>query len=95
MTEKQSIAPRRTDEIRLKWCEGMFDGRDEDIRARTTSFVTTRAPHDCFSPSNGNTHPIPAGTRAMKEHAIVDGQWCTSYSCVECIDKYLDEEDLR
>jgi hypothetical protein len=72
----------------------MFDARDEKVRARTTIFVTTRAPHLCFSPLTGKTHDIPAGTRVMREHAIVDGLWCTSYSCVGCIDAYLEREKL-
>lgn len=84
----------RTDETRLKWCEGMFDGRDEDIRCRTTKIITTRAPHVCYSPVDGKIHEIPAGIRALKEHAIVDGEWSTSYSCVECINKYMDSEGM-
>lgn len=84
----------RTDSDRLRHCEGMFDGRDEDIRARSTKFLTTRKPHLCFSPVDGKMHDIPGGVRAMREHAMVDGVWSTSYSCVECIDKYLDAENL-
>jgi hypothetical protein len=84
----------RTDTDRLEQCSHIFDGRDEDIRARTTVIVTTRASHECLNPNTMKYHKISAGTRAMREHAIVDGVWGTSYSCVECLDAYMDAERI-
>ena len=71
-------------------CEGMLDGRDEDIRCRTVSVVTTRKPHECFSFDCRGLHAVPAGTRAIYEHAIVDGKWGSFYTCLECADSWLD-----
>lgn len=88
-------AEERTDSTRLRWCVGMFDGRDEDIRCRTTVILTTRAVHVCLSADGYHQHNMPIGTRAMREHAIVDGRWCTSYCCVACLDKWMDKEDMR
>jgi len=82
----------RTDTEILSDCSGLFDGRDEDIRARTTAIVTTRKRHNCLNPNTMKYHEMPTGTRAMKEHAIVDGVWGTSYSCVACLNRYLDKE---
>jgi hypothetical protein len=73
-------------------CEGMLDGRDEDIRCRTTKVVKTRKPHDCFSFVDGGLHPIPKGTMAICETAIVDGGWGTYYTCLECADEWLQAE---
>lgn len=73
-------------------CEGMLDGRDEDIRCRLTRVLKTRKPHDCFSFVDGGLHPIPKGTMAICETAIVDGSWGTYYTCLECADEYLQAE---
>ena len=87
---------KRTDQDYLSH-EGWLDGRDEEIRSRETKIVTTRKSHDCFSVAPkafGKLHLIPVGERAMCEHAIVDGIWASSYTCLRCMDKYLDEENL-
>jgi hypothetical protein len=28
----------------------------------------------------------------MREHGIVEGEWGSAYSCISCMDKWLDEE---
>jgi hypothetical protein len=84
---------KRTDREYLA-CEGMLDGRDEHIRCRTTKIVVTRQPHDCFSFADGKLHPIPAGTKTIYEHAIVDDTWGSYWTCVECADAWLDQEGL-
>ena len=85
----------REDDIILKWCSHIFDGRDEDVRACETRIVLTRTAHQCLSPLTMKMHDIPAGTRAMREHAIVDGVWCSSYSCCACLEAYMDDEELE
>lgn len=80
---------KRTEQDYLA-CEGMLDGRDEHIRSRTVKVVATRKPHECFSFDCRGLHAIPAGTRAIYEHAIVDGQWGSFYTSLECADSWLD-----
>lgn len=80
---------KRTEQDYLA-CEGMLDGRDEHIRSRTVKVVVTRKPHECFSFDCSGLHNIPPGTRAIYEHAIVDGQWGSFYTCLECADSWLD-----
>lgn len=68
-----------------------FDGdRDVDVRAKSVTMVTTRTEHQCVG-TDCTYHPIPPGTRARRESALVDGEWGTYYICVACMDKWLDE----
>jgi hypothetical protein len=62
------------------------DDKDCDgIRNHTTRVVVTRKEHTCFySP---DTHPIPPGTRARLDEAVVDGEWKRFYSCEPCHEK--------
>lgn len=75
----------------------LFEDRDVDIRAQTKRIVTTRVQHRCaFADSLGKDHLIRAGSRAVLESAVVEGKWGTCYSCLPCIDKWLDHlEDLE
>lgn len=67
-----------------------FEGdRDVDVRLQTVKMVTTRAPQKCLDPNKGKLHPIPAGTRARYEKALVEGQWGSYYICVACMTKWL------
>ena len=59
------------------------------IRARTNRMVTTRKPHDCLY--GVDRHEIPVGRRARVERAVVDGEWCTYYACVDCLNGYYEE----
>lgn len=61
--------------------------RDEDIRNRTVKVVTTRAPHFCSMCEVEH----PAKTRMRCETAVVDGEWASSYVCIEAIEKDLKE----
>lgn len=71
----------------------MFAGdRDVDIRARKVAIVTTRKPQHC-SPHNGfKGGMLPAGTRMLRETAVVDGEWGSNYVCIACLDRQLDED---
>lgn len=81
---------RWTDDDRLD--VDMFSGdRDVDIRARKVKIVTTRKPHLCCTHDGYKGGEIPAGTRALRETAVVDGEWGTNYVCCACIDAWLDE----
>lgn len=69
-----------------------FDISENDeieIRCRTTKLIKTRKPHRCCM--DIKEHSIPAGSIALRDSAIVDGEWCTVYSCTDCIDAWYDE----
>lgn len=66
-----------------------FDGeRDVKIKCRTIKVVTTRKAHKCYTPE-GKMHVIKSGQRARYETAIVDGEWGSYYTCLDCMDKWL------
>jgi hypothetical protein len=88
--------PKRPDTHYLMY-QNVLDGRDEDIRARTTKIVTTATPHDCCGHMLVNTnddHVIAVGTRTFSDRAIVDGSLGSYYICLQCFDVYLDSENL-
>lgn len=74
-----------------------FFADDKDcsgIRNHTAKIVTTRAEHVClFRPDL--QHTIPKGARARVDRAIVDGEWKSFYSCVNCHEIEATEESLR
>jgi hypothetical protein len=70
----------------------LFCDRDTDIRCLTRKIVLTSSAHRCaFADVLGRPHQIEPRTRAIREKAIVEGQWGTNYSCLPCIDIWLDE----
>jgi hypothetical protein len=88
--------PKRPDSHYLRY-QNVLDGRDEDIRARTTKIVTTAKPHDCCGHMLTHTnddHVIAVGTRAFCDRALVDGSWGSYYICLLCFDVYLNSENL-
>ena len=79
-------------DIYLEW--NPFEGdRDTDIKVYEWKMVKTRKIHDCcLSLLVGDEyHEIPSGELAMREHAIVDGEWESTYSCISCMDIWLEE----
>ncbi len=81
-------------DVYLKWNPFIDADQDVEIRQYTWELVKTRKPHDCMlAQLVGNEyHEIPKGEFAMREHALVDGEWGSSYSCIGCMDKWLTEE---
>jgi hypothetical protein len=70
----------------------LFDDGDAEIRAYQKKIVTTRKGHRCAAGDVlHEPHQIAAQTRAVKESAFVEGEWGTAYSCLTCVDKWLDE----
>jgi|SRR5579859_800809 len=86
------VTPRRvyTDEQRLN-VDFWGADRDVDVRNKTEKVVTTRKPQFCAAHDGYKGAEVPAGTRCMVERAVVEGKWCSSYVCVECIDAWLRE----
>lgn len=83
------IEQKHTDEEYIE--AELFEDRDIDVRVETKSIVTTRKEHDCaFGFVIDNPHVIAAKSRAIKETAVVEGKWGSSYSCLPCVDTWLD-----
>lgn len=80
--------PKRTLNIYLEtdfWCD-----QDTEIKLRKTKLVENREKQKCMNPL-GESHSIKKGTLCYYEKALVDGKWGSYYTCLECLDKYLDE----
>lgn len=72
-----------TDAMRLE--VDMYCDRDTDVRCQTLAIVTVRKEHHCPTCEK----PIPIGARAYKETALVDEQWCSAWTCLPCVDKWV------
>lgn len=66
-------------------CQSMFGGDDCSIRVYTIKVVTVRKVHRCACPSDQGEHMIPSRSRAVREHALVEGKWGSSYACLPCL----------
>lgn len=65
-----------------------------EIKYQRIRIVKTRKPHTCMGApdiTQSRLHSMPAGTRARYETAMVDGEWGSYYTCIECIVKQLLE----
>lgn len=67
-----------------------------EVLYRKTKLVKTRKEHECyvkgvlFKDFDPEHHTIPVGEMAVMESAMVEGEWGKTYSCVKCLDIYLD-----
>ena len=67
--------------------------RDVKIRCRTRKIVKVRKSHDCIlADLIDRPHKISIGENAVIDKAIVDGEWDSCYSCINCMDKWLAED---
>lgn len=82
----------RNDQVYLDF--DSYVDQDTEVRGRKVKLVTTRKPQVCFDPY-GDTHTIEPGARARYETAIVDGEFGRYYTCLKCIDNYLDEHAVE
>lgn len=75
-----------------------FDGdRDIEIRCRKVKVIKVRKSQTCYLShllvdAAAFGHTIKPGDMAIRETAIVDGQWGSSWSCLDCMDKWLINE---
>lgn len=70
----------------------LFDDGDAEIRCMTKKIITTRKEHRCaMGDVLQKPHQITPQSEALKESAIVEGEWVTAYSCLPCIDQWLSE----
>lgn len=64
----------------------MYEDGDAEIRQYKKEIVTTRRKHTCAS----GQHEIVKGSRAVRESAIAEGARGSAYTCLDCIDKWLE-----
>ena len=77
----------------LAMFDGMYSG-DKDgsgVEQLTVKVVRTKKSHDCPGMFAGQLHTIPIGSRAIREHALVDGAWRSCWTCERCILRYAKE----
>lgn len=99
-TPKSMEVPRETleeirDAMRLRY-DPFAGDRDVDVKMHSVKIITLRKPHDCYMgmcPPD-KPHNIERGRRARFEKALVDGEWCSYYICLDCIDKWLKESGI-
>jgi hypothetical protein len=63
-----------------------------EVKYQTIKIVKTRKEQKCMGVPGVDgldLHPIPAGTRARHEKAMIDGEWGSYYTCIDCIKKSL------
>jgi hypothetical protein len=82
-----------TDRYYYRWYQSMYNPGDADIACQSVQIVTTSRPHNCPSCNDFKGKVHPAGTRMMRDHAIVDGKWGTAYNCLPCIEAWQRECD--
>lgn len=62
-----------------------------EVKCKTVKIVTTRAEHRCYCSLSAEGHVMPKGTRARFEKARIDGEFGQYYTCLACIDGWLDQ----
>jgi len=64
-----------------------FYGCDEDLECHKEKVVKCRKPHTCASCEK----EIKVGEQALNESGFFDGEPVSSYTCLECIEEWLEE----
>ncbi len=68
-----------------------YYGGDEDIQFRKFELVKCKKPHECMG-LDCKDREIKPGDYAVKETALLySSGWSSCYTCIHCMDKYLDE----
>ena len=68
-----------------------FEGDDVDIKLQSTDIIKVRKAHNCSMSYGDNYHEIQPGEYAYREKAVVEGEWASSYCCINCMDNFLIE----
>lgn len=68
---------------------GFYDGGmgDDDINDHQEKVVKCRKPHEC----SGCETEIHIGDHALRETGFVDGKPVSCYTCLPCIEAWLEE----
>lgn len=79
-----------SDETYLEYAHTLF-GQDEGTSEQKYKLVTTRKEHRCaFADVIDREHQIPADSRVLRETALTDSGWQSCYSCLPCVDTWID-----
>lgn len=66
-----------------------------EILYHKARIVKTRTEHECMLAHlfyDVTPHNIPSGQLARLDTAMVEGEWGRYYSCIPCIEKWLEEQ---
>ena len=66
-----------------------------EILYHKVKIVKTRTEHECMLANlflDGPPHNIPPGQMARIDEAMVEGEWGRYYSCIPCLEKWLEEQ---
>jgi hypothetical protein len=89
-------APTHTDEQYLAFDPGAGDDFPVEVECRKTNLVITKIKHNCVGARRTGVHryqhPIPAGTRVLRESGKCEGRFGTCYICLPCVDICLEPE---
>lgn len=67
---------------------GFYGFDDTEIENYKEKLVKCRKPHKCMG---GCEKEIDIGQHAVRETGFLDGKPVSTYTCTDCIDKWLDE----
>lgn len=67
---------------------GFYSDMDDDIENKTEKIVKCRKPHKCMG---GCEKEIQIGEHALLEKGFVDGKPVSCYTCLPCIESWLEE----
>lgn len=70
------------------YIESGFYSDDEETENKTEKIVKCRKPHKCMG---GCDKEIQVGEEALLEKGFLDGKPASSYTCLPCIEKWLEE----
>lgn len=65
-----------------------FYSDDEEIENHKEKLVKCRKPHECMG---GCETEIKTGEHALLETGFMDGKPVSTYTCLPCIEKWLEE----
>ena len=72
-----------------QYIESGFYGLEEDeVENKKEKIVKCKKEHDCVG---GCKSVIKIGDYALYESGFLDGQFVSCYTCLKCLDKWLDE----
>ena len=66
---------------------GFYDC-DEEVQNQKEKIVKCRKPHKCMG---GCDKTIEIGQQALYESGFMDGNPVSTYTCLECIEQWLEE----
>lgn len=92
--EREALMSRAlniTDEVRIQF--DPFGADDSKVEMETQKIVSVRKRHVCygsyFPDEKRGEHYINIGDRARLDKALVEGDWCSYYFCLTCLDKMI------